>query len=184
MGKFIRHRNIAEALLDRLRELLHLEQLDEATPNEEEKSSLEEGKGISVKDVEDIIKGEVESKHQPSNTGSIKSPRGNSGSYNLYPSSLRGDCCDLAVFISLTCPAYTRGQGHLDFGPAIEKIVQHCQGYCPEITKDAVFITDSWNPSIVYQWRANLENIQSKIHLEIYLLSVTHKNQSIHSLSF
>ena len=189
MGEFIRHMGIAEALLDNIREQMDKQQLEELKETEdmaseepqEQSSNVTNGKGVGVEDLPGII-GSDEGEKQGQGIGPAKSPQGDG--YNLYPSTHGGRCCNLAVFISLTSPAYTKGKGHLNFRQAIETIIQHCQGYCPKETKDAVFVTDSWDPSIVHQWRGNLERIQSRLHLEIYFIWVTQNRQSIHFLSF
>jgi hypothetical protein len=107
------------------------------------------------------------------------------GGFNCYPGIPGGGCHELAVFISLTSPAYMKGRGHLNFREAIEKLIQHTQGICPDKTEEAVFITDSWDPSVIYEWRNNLKQINNQVKiLEIYLLSVTDSTSSIHSLSF
>lgn len=94
-----------------------------------------------------------------------------SGSMNCYPGIPGYACCDLSVFVSLNSPAYRKGRGHLSCRMAMEKIVQHMQGWCLNKTHYAVLITDNWDASAFDAWRGNLEQIKDHAHIEIYLLS-------------
>jgi len=91
---------------------------------------------------------------------------------NLYPGIPGYVCHDLALFISLTSPAYVKGKrGHLSCRQAIEKLVQHMQGSCMNRTRVAVLITDSWNAAAADEWKANLQQIARIAHIEIYLIA-------------
>ncbi len=94
---------------------------------------------------------------------------------NCYPGVQGRNCSDICFFISLTShnnmeDMHGKGKGHLSFKKAMIKIVQHMQGSCCR-TKHAIFITDSWNAKIYEEWRLNLEEIQEKAILDIYLLT-------------
>jgi len=95
----------------------------------------------------------------------------NIGQINCYPSVTKGNCCEVAFFIALKGSSYARGQGHLSCRKAMEKIVQHMQGTCCDYTKQAVLITANWDEPAYSEWKANLNNIQGKVQLEVYLLS-------------
>jgi hypothetical protein len=96
---------------------------------------------------------------------------GELGNINCYPGKPGYDCYDFAMFLSLTSEAYAKGRGHLTCRKAMEKIVQHMQGLCSQKTRDAVFITDSWDATAFNEWRANLAEIRNNACLEIYLIS-------------
>lgn len=96
----------------------------------------------------------------------------NRNEINCYPGSPSNECFDFVLFIALQASPYAKGKGHLSFEKAIEKIVQHLQGYCAGKARNAVFITDSWDPKVFEKWRSNLKQIIRTVTLfEIYLLS-------------
>jgi len=92
------------------------------------------------------------------------------GPINCYPGTPADKCYRLAFFISLSSPRYAKGRGHLYCGEAMEKIVQHMQGSCPEQTDYAVLISDSWYAVAFDEWKPNLEQIKKKAKLAIYLM--------------
>ena len=94
------------------------------------------------------------------------------GEINCYPGIPGFRCCDLALFVSLSSPAYIKTRrGHLSCRQAIEKVVQHMQGSCFQKTTVAVLVTDSWDATAYDEWMANLQRIRSSSHIEIYLMS-------------
>lgn len=94
------------------------------------------------------------------------------GEINCYPGIPGFSCCDMAVFVSVNSPSYTKGrQGHLKCNKALAKIIQHMQGTCIGITKRAVLLTDSWDHAAYDEWRANLRNINANAQLEVYLMT-------------
>ena len=97
---------------------------------------------------------------------------GHGGRINCYPGTPGADCCDLALFVSLSA-IYRKpnSRGHLSCVAAIHKLVQHMQGICPVETKHAILITDSWDAAAYAQWRANFLHIGKQANVEIYLLS-------------
>ena len=98
----------------------------------------------------------------------IRDARGEDfGRFNCFPGRPGSGCQETAVFISLICKTYAIGVGHLGFRNAINKIVKHVFRDCPD-TRDVLFITDSWDPLAIHEDIANLKEIQSRIHLEIY----------------
>lgn len=94
------------------------------------------------------------------------------GPFNCYPGGSGYGCHDLAIFFSLTTPQYKgKHRGHLTCRKAIEMLVQHMQGACSRgRTHIAVLIVDSWDAEAAFDWRSNLEEIQTHAHLEVYLL--------------
>jgi len=90
---------------------------------------------------------------------------------NLYPSNNKGGCYELAYFIALKRSPYAKGNGHLDCRKAMEKLIQHTLGSCRNITKQAIFITASWDAGAYNEWKHILAEIDENIELEVYLLS-------------
>ena len=129
---------------------------------------LSQGGGVQASQIPEIVSSAI-----GRCAGSTNRAIGRStGKINIYPSTHYGDCCDMAFFVSLTLPSNgaDRGGGHLSCRKAIEKLVQHMQGYCPEKTKTAVFITDRWNPAAYEDWKENILRIKANAHVEAYLL--------------
>jgi hypothetical protein len=94
------------------------------------------------------------------------------GDINLYPYGEPGRCCDFALFLSLQTVAYIepRSRGHMSCARAIEEIVKHMQGKCPDITREALFLTDYWDGAAFQSWKIILHQIQRHACLEVYLL--------------
>ena len=90
-------------------------------------------------------------------------------SFNCYPGTGTQGCQYLAVFISLICKTYALGLDHWAFPKAIGRIIKHVFKDCQD-TREVLFITDSWDPECIRQNLANLKEIQSRVHLEIYLI--------------
>ena len=102
---------------------------------------------------------------------SIGESMGNGGNqFNCYPGIPGGRCCSVAFFTSLSNPDYKRGRGHLTCRKALEKIVQHMQGSCPEKTILAVMITDSWDPEAFEDWKDNLHEISGQQYVRIFTI--------------
>lgn len=116
---------------------------------------------ISTRDLSEII-----SQATPSGLGEI----------NCYPGVAGYDCCEIAFFISLS---YKCGRGHLSFRQALEKLVQHMQGRCSQVTKNAVLFTDSWEPAAYNDWRHVIEKIQEYANIEIYLITGNYASEII-----
>jgi hypothetical protein len=91
--------------------------------------------------------------------------------FNCYPGIPGDHCHDLAFFISLQSPLYAKGRGHLYFGQALEKLVQHMQGICFQKTRFAVVMTDNWDAAAFNAWRPNVNQIKNSANIEAYLLS-------------
>jgi hypothetical protein len=91
---------------------------------------------------------------------------------NCYPGDPTSACHSLAVFVSITDPASRKGRrGHLTFGQALKKLVQHMQGACQGQTGAAVLIADSWDAVACHEWRQNLKQIRaSGAVVELYLV--------------
>lgn len=149
MGDF--HR-IAERILRRLEET-H----EEIFRNEND--GRISSRGVSVEDIRNEVR------------DSISHEIGFHDEINFYPGIPGASCCELAIFVSLNSPIYTKGQKHLKCKEAMEKIVQHMQGGCAHRTKTVVFITDSWDETAFAKWKANLEQISYNSHFEIYLIA-------------
>ena len=68
---------------------------------------------------------------------------------NLYTGYPDDKCYHFALFISLQESIFQkRGRSkirHLSCSETMERIVQHMLGYCNGITKQVLFITDSWD---------------------------------------
>ncbi len=93
------------------------------------------------------------------------------GDVNCYPSNRKGGCKRVAYFISLKSKRYAIGGGHLTFRKALERLVQHMQGSCPEITEVAILLSDSWDAEVLDDWHNNIETInrQGRI-VEAYII--------------
>jgi len=96
-------------------------------------ATLENGDKIRVQDIPLILSGEwsgmygmprevISDSREPSVV--LGEP------VNLYPGKGGFSCFEIAIFVSLTSPLYTRGRGHFSFRQAVEKMVQHAQGTC------------------------------------------------------
>jgi hypothetical protein len=100
---------------------------------------------------------------------------GRGNEINCYPGIPGHKCHDFALFISLQSPVYNRngrrsGLHHINCRTAMEKIVQHMQGYCRGQTHTVLFITDNWDVPAFEEWRSNLLEVKKDALLEIYLL--------------
>ncbi len=90
---------------------------------------------------------------------------------NLFPSNTKGACHELAYFFALKNSPYAKGNGHLGCRQAMEKVIQHTQGACRNITKQAIFITAHWDANAYQDWKHILADIDKTIELEVYLLT-------------
>jgi len=90
---------------------------------------------------------------------------------NLFPSNTKGACHELAYFFALKNSPYAKGNGHLGCRQAMEKVIQHTQGACRNITKQAIFITAHWDANAYQDWKHILADIDKTIELEVYLLA-------------
>lgn len=52
----------------------------------------------------------------------------------------------------------------------LERLVRHVQGCCAGTTREAVLITDTWNPEAFERWRGNLDAIGRTASIAIYLI--------------
>jgi hypothetical protein len=100
---------------------------------------------------------------------------GRGNEINCYPGIPGHKCYDFALFISLQSPTYNKngrrsGIHHMNCGTAMEKIVQHMQGYCRGKTNTVLFITDNWDVPAFEEWRSNLLQVRNDALFEIYLL--------------
>ena len=100
---------------------------------------------------------------------------------NCYPGDNTFLSTDVCFFVSLTSSKnlevreemHGAGKGHLSFKKAMITIVKHMQGSCCP-SNHAVFITDNWNAKVYEEWRLNLEAIQEKATLDVFLLVGDH----------
>lgn len=115
-----------------------------------------EGHGISVQDIERLMAHSVIGDE-----------------INLFPSTHKGPCCRFAVFVSLSAKRYLgkqRASGHMSFGQMLQAFVKHMQGDCPNVSKDAIILTDSWDANAWEYWQNNIEEIQRHAKVAIYLI--------------
>lgn len=117
------------------------------------RASMEENGGISINSLGEIVVGHF------------------GGGINCYPSTTSGVCHEIALFVSLSSNKMKKGRGHLPFRVALEMVVKHMQGYCPEKTRVAILITDSWDNNVYNEWRQNIEYIKNRAHFAVYLIS-------------
>ena len=100
---------------------------------------------------------------------------------NCYPGDNENLHTEVCFFVSLTSSnkceirldIHGAGKGQLSFKKAMIAIVRHMQGSCCP-SNHAVFITDNWNAKVYEEWRLNLEEIQGKAVLDVYLLAGDH----------
>ena len=92
------------------------------------------------------------------------------GQFNCYPGIPGSGCFKEALFVSLKSPRYAKGRGHLTFKQAIEKLIQHMQGSCANITEIAILVTDNWDPKVFAEWKTTLLNIKKNKDIKIYLI--------------
>jgi hypothetical protein len=114
-------------------------------------------KGISAQELMNIV-GDATEKFPP---------------INCYPGIKGAPCEKLAFFISLNAKKYVgsrRKKGHLSFSQALVEMIRHMQGRCPDKTRYAILITDTWQPDIFDGWRANMKQIIQNATIEIYLM--------------
>ncbi len=98
------------------------------------------------------------------------------GEINCYPGIPGAPCCDYSVFVStrVRSPVHRGMQqrrGYLNCRDAIEKIVQHMQGFCSGRTRVVFFLTNDWNVDAFEDWKANLQQIKGVAHIEVYLMT-------------
>ncbi len=114
-------------------------------------------RGIGVKDISKIVG---------------KSTKHRIGEVNCYPGIPGAKCKEEAFFVSLTSKAsIKKRRGHLSFSAALSSIVRHMQGNCANITRSAIFITDSWDSNAYDVWKENIREISKNSNLEIYLMA-------------
>ncbi len=53
----------------------------------------------------------------------------------------------------------------------LERFVQHMQGRCPDVTRAAVLVSDSWDSAVFDEWRANVEQVKRRAHVRGYIVS-------------
>lgn len=87
-----------------------------------------------------------------------------SDAFNLYPSDLKGDCQDLAVFMALNCdPLKVSGLSTLKFKDAVEKMVQHQQGNrCAGKTTEMLLISTSWSTQDFQPWHGSFSDFKAR----------------------
>ncbi len=88
--------------------------------------------------------------------------------YNCYPGNLWSGCHLLAFFFAL---AGFRKVPGLMFYEAMEKLIAHCQGFCPEKNKYVLFIADHWEAETYQKWHYNISRIKEKITLDFWLIT-------------
>lgn len=91
--------------------------------------------------------------------------------FNCHPGGRPGACRELAFFVSLSSRKYTAGRGHIGFRTMLERFVQHMQGRCPDVTRAAVLVSDSWDSAVFDEWRANVEQVKRRAHVRGYIVS-------------
>lgn len=80
--------------------------------------------------------------------------------HNLYPSDVKGECKDLAVFVALDSKAIGLKRKHaVSFREVIPVIVQHVQGHCPK-TRGVLLLTSTWNQDEIEPWLNNIRQFQ------------------------
>lgn len=92
---------------------------------------------------------------------------------NCYPGNPAHECYPLAVFVSLhgRLANAKKKWGDYNFENILQAIIKHVQGACPDVTRDIVLITDTWNALSFEKWQANIDTIiRSGVNVEVYLI--------------
>ncbi|QXP87708.1 hypothetical protein [Methylococcus capsulatus] len=116
---------------------------------------------------------------------------GHYGEVNCYPGKPTNACHNVAYFIALEglagsrlrsdarCDEWEREFHHHHrfhggdwYGIAhiLDRFVRHMQGGCAGMTRQAVIITDAWDPIAYGYWRANIAQIRKTAAVEIHLV--------------
>lgn len=88
--------------------------------------------------------------------------------FNLIPSDEKSNCCELAIFISVTkSPKHMklRQDQLIPLDKLLPKVVQQVQGSCAGINKEVYILCDEINTNSFEPWLNNLRTIrrQSKV---------------------
>ncbi|MDD2768232.1 MAG: hypothetical protein PHT19_05835 [Methylococcus sp.] len=113
------------------------------------------------------------------------------GGVNCYPGKPSNACHSVAYFIALEGLAGSRlrsdarsdecerefrhhhrfhGGDWYGIAHILDRFVRHMQGGCAGITRQAVIITDAWDPIAYSYWQANIAQIRKTAAVEIYLV--------------
>jgi hypothetical protein len=98
-------------------------------------------------------------------------PDGSRRPVNCYPGMPSNQCFDTAYFFALGKPYIRTKRGNYTCRIAIEKVVLHMQGYCPDKTRYAILVTDNWDKNAYDYWYYNLQRIKGKAYMEAYLVT-------------
>ena len=96
----------------------------------------------------------------------------NIGEVNCYPGIPADKCHQIAFFIALH-GKMAKGKGHMNVASMMEKVVQHMQGNCQGITKNAVIISNAWWHDHIEKWHENIKALKNNgVYFEAYLIGL------------
>jgi hypothetical protein len=92
--------------------------------------------------------------------------------FNFYPSDIKGHCCEVAFFASLTGARWNLDKKErIVFEQMFKNLINHCQGKCSHKTKYAVIITDNWDDDIATFWQPNIDNLKAEgVIIEVHMM--------------
>lgn len=97
---------------------------------------------------------------------------------HCYPSDEKtNDCYDTAFFISLRGSVARRG--YPSFQQILDNFVEHMQGVCRTKTRNAVIVTDNWEPNAYEAKMHNIAAVRADgAIVEIYLIKPGNSNET------
>lgn len=88
--------------------------------------------------------------------------------FNFYPSSKKGPCREMAMFLSLHGSRWDlKKEERLSLEEMFKLLIRHCQGSCANKTKYVVIITDNWDDDVVAFWDDNIQMIKSNQNVTV-----------------
>jgi hypothetical protein len=91
---------------------------------------------------------------------------------NCYPGEPGKDCFETSFFVSLTARRYANpDKGHLSFRETLGYFVRHMQIQCSGTTKQAVLLTDNWDPDAYDEWKPVIDELKHTEKIEAFLIT-------------
>jgi|SRR5690606_7015997 len=100
--------------------------------------------------------------------------RGNGGNINFFPSTIKGGCYEMAIFVSFSKSPKgikLKKNNCISLDVVLKKMVQQVLGGCDGINQEIVLITDEINTNVSREWEGNLKAIKKRCKsLDIYYI--------------
>ncbi len=90
---------------------------------------------------------------------------GEGGNINFYPSSVKGGCYEVAMFVSISKPpnGLNLKEGNcIPLDLVLKKMVQQVLGSCEGINQEILLITDEIDTKAAREWEGNLKAIKRR----------------------